>query len=142
MTLLKSKKYGGNIYVKMIDDGSTDGTLELLNSMDLNSNITLIETKHQGKANALNQGLQTICTDYTITIDSDTVLHPLAVRNIMHKLVNSNKKTAAIAGCLFVKKCQKELYYKNTTMGLYFRYLWCKANARELPFHISCTRCF
>lgn len=87
---IKKQKYCGNIYVKMIDDGSNDGTLQLLKSMNLDSKITLIETKHQGKANALNKGLQTVCTDYTITIDSDTVLHPLAVRNIMHKLVNSN----------------------------------------------------
>ena len=120
---IKKQKYCGNIYVKMIDDGSTDGTLELLKSMDLNSNITLIETKHQGKANALNKGLQTVCTDYTITIDSDTVLHPLAVRNIMHKLINSNKKTAATAGCLFVKNAKKSFMTKvqewDYTLGIF-----------------------
>ena len=120
---IKKQKYCGNIYVKIIDDGSNDRTLELLKSMDLDSNMTLIEAKHQGKANALNQGLQTVCTDYTITIDSDTVLHPLAIRNIMYKLVNSNKKTAATAGCLFVKNAKKSFITKvqewDYTLGIF-----------------------
>ena len=120
---IKKQKYCGNIYIKIIDDGSTDGTLELLKSMNLDSNITLIKSKHQGKASALNKGLQTVCTNYTITIDSDTVLHHLAIRNIMYKLVNYNKKTAAIAGCLFVKNAKKSFMTKiqewDYTLGIF-----------------------
>ena len=120
---IKKQKYCGNIYIKIIDDGSTDGTLELLKSMNLDSNMTLIKAKHQGKASALNKGLQTVCTNYTITIDSDTFLHPLAIRNIMYKLVNSNKKTAAIAGCLFVKNAKKSFMTKiqewDYTLGIF-----------------------
>ena len=97
---IQKQKYCGNIFVNIIDDGSTDGTLELLKSMSFDSNITLIEATHKGKAKALNKGLQKVKTAYTITIDGDTVLHPLAVRNIMNKLVKSDKKTAATAGCL------------------------------------------
>lgn len=120
---IKNQKYCGKIYVKIIDDGSTDGTLELLKSMDFPSNFTLIETKHKGKAEALNKGLQAVCTDYTITIDSDTVLHPLAVKNMMDKLTNSNEKTAAIAGCLFVKNAKKNFITKlqewDYTLGIF-----------------------
>lgn len=120
---IQKQKYDGNIYVKIIDDGSTDGTLELLKSIDLDSNMTLIESKHIGKAAALNKGLQTVCTDYTITIDSDTVLHPLAVRNIMKTLTNSDKKTAATAGCLFVKNAKKSFFTKlqewDYTLGIF-----------------------
>ena len=112
---IKKQKYCGKIYVNIIDDGSTDGSLELLKSMDLEPNITLIESNHAGKAFALNEGLKKVKTDYTITVDSDTVLHPLAVRNIMSKLVNSDEKTVATAGCLFVKNAKKVLLpnYKN-----------------------------
>ena len=120
---IKKQKYCGKIYVKIIDDGSTDDTLEFLKSMDLDSNITLIETKHSGKANALNAGLETVCTDYTITIDSDTVLHPLAIRNMMKTLTNSSKKTAATAGCLFVKNAKKNFITKlqewDYTLGIF-----------------------
>ena len=39
---IKKQKYCGDIYINVIDDGSTDGSLELLESMDADSNITLI----------------------------------------------------------------------------------------------------
>ncbi len=120
---IQKQKYCGNIYINIIDDGSTDGTLELLESMDLDSNITLLKSENKGKALALNKGLQHVETEYTITVDSDTALHPLAVRNIMNKLVNSNKKTAATAGCLFVKNTKRSFITKlqewDYTLGIF-----------------------
>lgn len=120
---IQNQKYCGNIYINVIDDGSTDGSLELLKSMDFDSNITLIESEHNGKAFALNKGLQNVKTDYTITVDSDTILHPLAVRNIINKLENSNKKTVATAGCLFVKNDKKSFITKlqewDYTLGIF-----------------------
>ena len=109
---IKKQKYCGNIYTIIIDDGSTDGSLELLKSMNLDDKTTVLELEHKGKAFALNEALKHVKTEYTITVDSDTVLHPLAVRNIMHKLVNSNEKTAATAGCLFVKNAKKSFITK------------------------------
>ena len=109
---IEKQKYCGDIYINIIDDGSTDGSLELLESMDLDSNITLLKTAHMGKAFALNKGLQHVETDYTITVDSDTVLHPLAIRKIMDKLTSSSKKTAATAGCIFVKNAKKSFVTK------------------------------
>ena len=120
---IQKQKYCGKIYINIIDDGSTDGTLEMLKSMQLDSNITLIEAEHKGKAEALNKGLENVKTDYTITIDSDTVLHPLAIRNIMNKLANSNNKTVATAGCLFAKNAKKSFITKlqewDYTLGIF-----------------------
>lgn len=47
---IKKQKYCGNIYINIIDDGSIDGSLELLKSMDLDSKITVVESNHIGKA--------------------------------------------------------------------------------------------
>lgn len=120
---IKKQKYSGNIYINIIDDGSTDGSLEILKSMNLGPEITLLELNHKGKAYALNEGLKHVKTDYTITVDSDTILHPLAVRNIMKKLLNSNKKTVATAGCLFVKNAKKsfitQLQEWDYTLGIF-----------------------
>lgn len=92
-------------------------------TVSLDGKITLFESAHKGKAFALNKGLQHVRTKYTITVDSDTVLHPLAVRNIMNKLVNSNKKTAATAGCMFVKNSRKNFITKlqewDYTLGIF-----------------------
>ena len=120
---IKKQKYCGDIYINIIDDGSTDGSLELLKSMDFDSKITLLESDNKGKAFALNKGLQYVKTNYTITVDSDTVLYPLAVRNIMDKLVNSDQKTIATAGCLFVKNAKKSFITKlqewDYTLGIF-----------------------
>ena len=120
---IQQQKYCGKIYINIIDDASTDGTLELLKSMDLGPNTKLIESQHTGKAKALNKGLEMVNTDYTITVDGDTVLHPLAIRNIMNKLTNSDKKTAATAGCLFVKNSKKSFITKlqewDYTLGIF-----------------------
>ena len=67
--------------------------------------------------------LKYVETDYIITIDSDTVLHPLAIKNIMNKLVNSDEKTVAIAGCLFVLNDKKNFITKlqqwDYTLGIF-----------------------
>lgn len=47
---IEMQKYCGKIYVNIIDDGSTDGTLELLKEMDLNPNTTIIEAEHLRKS--------------------------------------------------------------------------------------------
>ena len=110
-------------HINIIDDGSADGSLELLKSMKLCQETTIIESDHSGKACALNEGLKHVKTDYTITVDSDTILHPLAVRNIMSKLLNSNKKNVATAGCLFVKNAKKSFITKlqewDYTLGIF-----------------------
>ena len=120
---IENQKYCGNIYINVIDDGSTDGSSELLETIEADNRITLIKSNHMGKASALNKGLQYVKTHYTITIDSDTVLHPLAIRNIMHTLINSDKKTAATAGCLFVKNAKKSFITKlqewDYTLGIF-----------------------
>lgn len=120
---IKNQKYNGNIYINIIDDGSTDGSVELLRKIESEEDIKFIELSHIGKASALNKGLQHVCTDYVITVDSDTVLHQFAVKNIMNKLVNSDEKTVATAGCLFVKNAKKSFITKlqewDYTLGIF-----------------------
>ena len=120
---IQNQEYCGNIYINIIDDGSTDGTLELLEEMNLNENVNIIKAKHKGKAEALNKGLEKVKTKYTITVDADTNLHSLAIRKIMNKLTNSNKKTVATAGCLFVKNTKKSFITKlqewDYTLGIF-----------------------
>ena len=120
---IQNQEYCGNIYINIIDDGSTDGTLELLEGMELNENITIIKSEHKGKAEALNKGLEKVKTKYTITVDGDTSLHPLAIRKIMNKLKNSSKEIVATAGCLFVKNAKKSFVTKlqewDYTLGIF-----------------------
>lgn len=96
------QEYEGQIYIKVIDDGSTDDTIEYLEESLVVADIDeVIEEEHKGKFNALNVGLANVSTKYVITVDNDTVLNKYAVRNIVNEIENSN--FVAVAGCLFVK---------------------------------------
>ncbi|HIS11950.1 MAG TPA: glycosyltransferase family 2 protein [Candidatus Onthocola stercoravium] len=120
---IKKQNYCGKINIIVIDDGSVDDSVEILKKMEIDENMILLERPHQGKTQALNEGLKLVETEYMITIDSDTVLHRDAIRNIMDKLVNSNKKVVATAGCLFVKNAKKNFITKlqewDYTLGIF-----------------------
>ncbi len=86
----------------VVDDGSTDDTVEVLSSFDL-SNLRIIQAVHGGKARALNEGLKQVNNDIVVCIDADTFLHPQALRRIVARLLSDPPHTAAVAGCVLVK---------------------------------------
>lgn len=107
----------------VIDDGSTDGSLALLKQMNENCKMTILEACHKGKADALNEGLKHVTTEYVLTVDSDTYLHPLAIRNIMKQLITSDEEVVATAGTFFVQNDKKNFVTKlqqwDYTLGIF-----------------------
>ena len=99
---IRQQDYPGELEIIVVDDGSTDRTVEILRSFDLD-NLTIIQANHGGKANALNQGLKHVTQDIVVCIDADTFLHPQALRRIMARFLTDPADTAAIAGCVLVK---------------------------------------
>lgn len=99
---IKEQDYPGELEIIVVDDGSTDRTVETLRSFDLD-NLKIIQANHGGKANALNQGLKHVTQDIVVCIDADTFLHPQALRRIMARFLTDPADTAAIAGCVLVK---------------------------------------
>ncbi len=57
----------------IVNDGSTDGTLELLQHQP---DITLIDRPHRGIVPALNDGLAAAKGDYIARMDADDLCHP------------------------------------------------------------------
>jgi glycosyltransferase involved in cell wall biosynthesis len=56
----------------IVDDGSTDGTRELLREVELADNVTLVfHEKNRGKGAALQTGLQHATGDYAAILDAD-----------------------------------------------------------------------
>ena len=99
---IKEQDYPGDVEIIVVDDGSTDGTVETLRSFDLD-NLKVIQANHGGKANALNEGLKHVTQDIVVCIDADTFLHPQALRRIVSRFLTDPADTAAVAGCVLVK---------------------------------------
>lgn len=78
--------------VVLIDDCSSDATRDLMVSLknqwreQLDMTIVALPV-NQGKANALNQGLQVARGDYLVAIDADSLLSPDAVTQLITTLI-------------------------------------------------------
>lgn len=58
----------------IVDDGSTDGTNNILNTLGADLPYTLIRTNHVRQSAARNEGLKRLTTDLAIFIDGDLLL--------------------------------------------------------------------
>jgi cellulose synthase/poly-beta-1,6-N-acetylglucosamine synthase-like glycosyltransferase/peptidoglycan/xylan/chitin deacetylase (PgdA/CDA1 family) len=72
------------VYVIVVDDGSTDDTSAIVQSLKL-PNVRLIRQVNSGKPAALNTGIAYAETDLLVLVDGDTVFAPDAI----HKLVQA-----------------------------------------------------
>jgi len=65
--------------VIIVNDGSTDKSLIIIDRMKLPSNFTVISTENRGVSEARNFGLKIIKQDYVYFVDGDDVLEPNAL---------------------------------------------------------------
>ena len=85
----------------VVDDGSTDGTKNLITQLQENSDfpIRYIYKSNGGKHTALNVGIQTICSELTFIVDSDDCVTDDAVESILkiHKKYRSQNNICGYA---------------------------------------------
>lgn len=85
-----------NFEVIVIDDGSTDSTVELVQTLQTqDSRIRLICNQHQGVSAARNAGLDAATGEYVFFLDSDDMIHP----NLLEYLLNNMCQQGADLGC-------------------------------------------
>jgi biofilm PGA synthesis N-glycosyltransferase PgaC len=102
---LAGQDYPAEVEIVVVDDGSTDGTLNYLRSLRKPC-LEVISIPHQGKAAALNAGLEAVSHRVLVTIDADTFLHPQALRRIVARLQQS-PDCAAVAGSVLAKNSRE-----------------------------------
>jgi peptidoglycan-N-acetylglucosamine deacetylase len=86
-----------DIQVIVVDDGSSDRTLEILQSnFGNNEAVTIIHQANRGKAAALNNALSHARTDIVVTIDADTEIESDAIRKLLRHF--SDPTVGAVAG--------------------------------------------
>jgi cellulose synthase/poly-beta-1,6-N-acetylglucosamine synthase-like glycosyltransferase/peptidoglycan/xylan/chitin deacetylase (PgdA/CDA1 family) len=85
----------------VVDDGSTDGTVEILHRIAGTwPALRVIEARHGGKAAALNRGLTAARAEVVVTFDADTVVLPDTVGNLARHF--ADERLGALAGLVKV----------------------------------------
>ncbi len=99
------QEYLGKIEIIVIDDGSTDRTVSIVEELEKTiPNLRLLPLpKNQGKAAALNLGLQRSMYDKVITIDADSYLYKDALTRIAERYASDPVGTCAVAGTTLVR---------------------------------------
>ncbi|MCX5149981.1 glycosyltransferase [Streptomyces sp. NBC_00320] len=83
------------IEVIVIDDGSTDGTADIVEEMDLPF-VRLIRKVNGGKSSALNSGIAAASHDIIVMMDGDTVFESSTVRELVQPF--GDPAIGAVAG--------------------------------------------
>lgn len=108
------QNYNGKVTAIIINDGSTDDTAEIGRQLEKGYGfVTLLDLKQNvGKANALNEGLKLVETEYTLTVDGDCYLYKDALVKLMGRFCSDPKNTVAVAGAVLVRNSRKNLVTK------------------------------
>lgn len=86
-----------NFHIYVIDDGSKDNTLEVLNNeFAKNPRVTILTKPNGGKSSALNYGIEKSVSDIIITLDADTLFHHDTIEKLVRRFVD--QRVSAVAG--------------------------------------------
>ncbi|MFD5627746.1 bifunctional polysaccharide deacetylase/glycosyltransferase family 2 protein [Streptomyces sp. NPDC127072] len=94
-TLKSLAKSTHPIEIIVVDDGSTDGTKEIAESLGM-PNVRVIRQENAGKPAALNNGVRKASYDIVVMMDGDTVFEPDAVHQLVQPF--ADPEIGAVAG--------------------------------------------
>lgn len=69
--------------VIVVDDGSTDGTKELLDSLEYDW-LNVVQQKNMGRSIARNNGIGRVQSEFVLLLDDDIIVAPTFVENHLH----------------------------------------------------------
>jgi len=115
---LSHEDYPGLLEIIVIDDGSTDASLDIARSTAIGLQRerlrmrVLAMPKNGGKAAALNYGLAHCTAELVATVDGDSWLYRSALRHLIDRYMSDPPGTVAVAGAVFVRNSRNNLICK------------------------------
>ena len=109
---LDRQVYDGEMSVIVVNDGSTDDTMERLKKVSYPWLQVLDLRRNMGKARALTTALRAVRTGITITVDGDSYLYKNALNNLVRRYLSDPPNTRAVAGAVLVRNAKVNLVTK------------------------------
>lgn len=111
---ISMQEYNGIIKIIVIDNNSNDKTAEmaLKAGKEMNLNLKVIQEPKPGKNFALTTAIDYVDTEYVLTLDADTLLHRVAIKNIVSRILSAPDDVCAIAGTVLVRNGRSTLLAK------------------------------
>ena len=106
-SLLQLRYPKDKLEIILIDDGSTDNTWKVLQKFEGQKNIRVYHQENGGKHTAINFGLEQTTTELVGGLDSDSFVHPEALKRIVSYF--EDKKTMAVCPSIIVHNPQNYL---------------------------------
>ena len=106
VTSMVASRYPGELEVIVADDGSADGTADIVRQLGL-GNVQVISQPNAGKPAALNRGITEARHDVLVLVDGDTIFQPDTITRLADRLrdpavgaVSGNAKVGNRCGIL------------------------------------------
>ncbi|OHA91315.1 MAG: hypothetical protein A2758_02545 [Candidatus Zambryskibacteria bacterium RIFCSPHIGHO2_01_FULL_49_18] len=135
-----------NLSIILVNDGSTDKTLKVLNKFGHNPRIRILSKENGGKHTAVNLALESVSTDLVGCLDADSFVTPEALKKIVPYF--DDEKTMAVTPSIKVHEPKNFLQYIQKTeysWSIFLRRMLSSMGALYVtpgPFSIFRTRVF
>ena len=125
-SLLEINYPQNKLQIFLVDDGSTDGTLERMRTFKKYPNVKIFHKENGGKYTALNLALEHCQTEIFGCLDADSFAHPQALRRMIGYFADPQTMAVVPAALIsrprnLLEKCQKIEYewavYIKKTLG-------------------------
>ena len=101
-----------NTEIIIVNDGSTDNTIEVLNKLHESYNFKLInQASNQGKGAAVKRGLEEISGDYFIICDADAEYDPEDIIILLKEIISRQDEQIVIYGSRFILNKKISFHY-------------------------------
>lgn len=108
-SLLELEYPKDKLAIIVVDDGSKDRTWEIVQKYVSNPQVTLLRKENGGKHTALNLGIKHATSEFIGCLDSDSSVHPEALKRIMTFFLNP--EVMAVAPSIIVRDPKNIIQY-------------------------------